>query len=173
MVTSFSDWEGTCLMHHGIKGQKWGVRRYQNPDGTLTPAGKKHEQKATYKSMKALGKEYAKQRRHNDFITEARKFVPKEKLKELAKMKKKAEIAYLSGKRKYDEAHDQPEDIAREKVINDILGKYAKKKIAGRSAGNELTRAIHRATDEMAYGNNYEDWEKWVRKYSKNKMTIG
>lgn len=29
------------LYHHGIKGQRWGVRRYQNPDGSLTPAGKK------------------------------------------------------------------------------------------------------------------------------------
>lgn len=29
------------LYHHGTKGQRWGVRRYQNPDGTLTPAGKK------------------------------------------------------------------------------------------------------------------------------------
>lgn len=29
------------IAHHGIKGQKWGVRRYQNPDGTLTDAGKK------------------------------------------------------------------------------------------------------------------------------------
>ena len=28
------------LAHHGIKGQKWGVRRYQNPDVTLTDAGK-------------------------------------------------------------------------------------------------------------------------------------
>lgn len=27
--------------HHGVKGQKWGVRRYRNKDGTLTPAGKK------------------------------------------------------------------------------------------------------------------------------------
>ena len=29
------------LYHHGIKGQKWGVRRYQNEDGSLTAAGKK------------------------------------------------------------------------------------------------------------------------------------
>lgn len=29
------------LMHYGIKGQKWGIRRYQNEDGTLTPAGRK------------------------------------------------------------------------------------------------------------------------------------
>lgn len=29
------------LSHHGIKGQKWGIRRYQNADGTWTTAGKK------------------------------------------------------------------------------------------------------------------------------------
>lgn len=30
------------LEHHGIFGQRWGIRRYQNKDGTLTPLGKKH-----------------------------------------------------------------------------------------------------------------------------------
>lgn len=30
------------LYHHGIKGMKWGVRRYQNKDGTLTAEGRKH-----------------------------------------------------------------------------------------------------------------------------------
>ena len=29
----------TVLQHHGILGQKWGIRRFQNPDGSLTPRG--------------------------------------------------------------------------------------------------------------------------------------
>lgn len=35
----------TELYHHGIKGQKWGIRRFQNKDGSLTPAGKKRASK--------------------------------------------------------------------------------------------------------------------------------
>ena len=36
------------LTHYGILGMKWGIRRYQNPDGTLTPAGKKRYVKKEY-----------------------------------------------------------------------------------------------------------------------------
>ena len=48
------------LYHHGIKGQKWGVRRFQKKDGTLTPEGKKQdrsrdsERKPNAKLQKAI-----------------------------------------------------------------------------------------------------------------------
>lgn len=53
------------LYHHGIKGQRWGIRRYQNPDGSLTEAGKKHHEKVlnsenakyVYKHRKELSDE--------------------------------------------------------------------------------------------------------------------
>lgn len=37
-IAGFGD---NSLYHHGIKGQKWGIRRFQNPDGSLTDAGRK------------------------------------------------------------------------------------------------------------------------------------
>lgn len=45
MATRFDDWEGQYLEHYGVLGMKWGQRRYQNSDGSLTAAGKKHYEK--------------------------------------------------------------------------------------------------------------------------------
>lgn len=52
----------TYLMHHGIKGQKWGVRRFQDAAGNLTAAGKKRyrDYVDTRKNQKAYEKDIKK-----------------------------------------------------------------------------------------------------------------
>lgn len=48
--------ETNSLKHHGILGMKWGVRRYQNKDGSLTPAGKRKAAKMKDEYTKLTGK---------------------------------------------------------------------------------------------------------------------
>lgn len=58
VIVNGSLYSTTELYHHGVKGMKWGVRRYQNKDGSLTPAGKKRE--LTDEERKARNKKIAK-----------------------------------------------------------------------------------------------------------------
>lgn len=55
--TTYNDY----LCHYGIKGMKWGIRRYQNEDGTLTAAGKK---RAASQAMKKADQEAREDRKN-------------------------------------------------------------------------------------------------------------
>lgn len=52
MAGYYAVYNDEYLMHHGVKGMKWGIRRFRNRDGSLTPAGKRHYQKKVYKDIK-------------------------------------------------------------------------------------------------------------------------
>lgn len=64
---SFADVADEYLCHHGIKGQKWGIRRFQNTDGSLTAAGKDR-----YGYGSSDGKSFSTKlvEKHNDRIKE-------------------------------------------------------------------------------------------------------
>ena len=57
------------IRHFGIKGMRWGVRRYQNEDGSLTPAGKKRYSKEYEKLSEKVTSDL--QKKSNDMYIES------------------------------------------------------------------------------------------------------
>lgn len=74
-----------ALYHHGIKGQKWGVRKYQNPDGSLTEAGKRRYEKIDYK----INKYNIQKRFYNDTVNTANKSLRSDYENRVARIKSK------------------------------------------------------------------------------------
>lgn len=99
------------LAHHGVKGQKWGIRRYQNEDGTLTAEGKKlYYQKinAANNQLKALrvgdqkAVDYWKKKQDEIAAIERKnKVISMNKLKMIGENKVKYTTMYI-GKKDYD-----------------------------------------------------------------------
>lgn len=54
------------LRHFGIKGMKWGIRRYQNSDGSLTDAGKKRYSNVDTIRSKKTGENFTLPRGETD-----------------------------------------------------------------------------------------------------------
>ena len=89
------------LYHHGIRDQKWGIRRFQNADGTLTPAGKERYLKgggmSEYKKhlieRRNMKLEAHKRNKSADFD---------EKRKEYVNKSKKKRDSIVAGAKKYE-----------------------------------------------------------------------
>ena len=88
----FSD---NYLEHHGILGMKWGVRRYQNEDGSLTDAGKRRYSKGLYKTLKNKSSEVYRDKK---FMSAMENGKPAKAFKELEKASKEYDEFVSNGR---------------------------------------------------------------------------
>ena len=92
--------EYNALYHHGIKGQKWGVRRFRNADGTLTAAGKRRSKtSADSAKVKAIRKKKVSQMSNEELRDANNRLQLERQYKDLTKKKsagKKAVQAFVT-----------------------------------------------------------------------------
>ena len=116
------------LEHHGILGQKWGIRRFQNPDGSLTPEGR-IRYGLSDKDRDTLVKEWHNKRASN--ISPGSKFyrtVMKNKAvkEQVKKMVNKYKDQYIKIGKKYQKADENDDENILDDLDLKIINLYSK-----------------------------------------------
>ena len=160
----------SILIHHGILGQKWGVRRFQNKDGTLTAAGKKrfydesgalnkkglrYEKKIGKRADKLLNEIY-----RGPMNSKAREFNSKEN-QELRRLDKaRSELNWNKLSRK--------EQIDRQKMLRKAINAENEADTSLMLASEYVHNNLNKFTNEMKRHESYQkEAEKWYETYEK------
>ena len=138
-----------ALVHAGILKMRWGVRRYQNPDGTYTELGKQRKAELRRKRLSKLAKKRYAAKKRSEKVGAVSRFVNK---LPVVGYKKKAIQAKAEKRRVADMSDDElKRRIARMKLENEYNDQYNKlhpKKqhkilnAIGKFAGTTLRKAL-------------------------------
>lgn len=155
------------LYHYGIPGQKWGVRRFQNPDGSLTEAGLKRYSSKEDKLLKKAYAPFYKGIRKNGFAgretARSRKAVLKlNKIRYVPRAKIAKQIAQDEGRKRAKEQDD---------AANYMINKYGRSdrtyEILERiDTGGSLKGIKFKSKTEK------KDWEEYRNKVEQNRKAL-
>lgn len=152
------------LYHHGIKGMRWGVRRYQNKDGSLTPAGEKRRAKLEGKIEK-LGGSSKKSSGDSDSAATApakKKTASEMDDNELAKAINRARM-----EDEYNRLRPEPKPVEKHAFMKQFVNDAVKPAMinSGRKfVESSMTQAIEKLTKGKADPNTVEALRKTYEK---------
>ena len=157
------------LYHHGILGQRWGVRRFQNADGSLPAAGRKRVSKLEKKYSKLTGTDL-KKKKISDEESRTRTTKPKKakSIKDLSTEELREKTNRLNAERDYINAKRDVSKLTAKQVSKGrrIANKVVKEVItpAAIDMGKQVSKSI------MAkYGNKAFKFEGEFKLHPNNK----
>ena len=132
------------LYHYGVKGMKWGVRRYQNKDGSPNQLGKKHRRRAldvnSTKTSELLEKAYK-----NGSIQVGRDYIT-DMLKVRARISRSFELGDIYGQE------------IRSKIDKTTYSTTAKKREAINEAFSKKLREVEQTGDSALCDSVWQQW---------------
>lgn len=160
------------LMHHGIKGQKWGVRRFQNADGTWTAAGKERygdgdndggSRSVAGTARRALAKVYDVNERF--YNKTGNKVMASMNAASKAEQIKKAEVADKAAAERKAQKIEAKESAKAEKAAKEAA--RVDSSIAKNSATRRVAEDYHRLTDREFAGKYQTSKKTFAKRYEK------
>ena len=134
------------LYHWGIKGMKWGVRRYQNPDGSLTAAGKKR-----YTNPDGSLNEKGKKKFGNSVKSDAE--IPKRKTaKDMTDEELDKAINRARKEDEYNRLRPEPKEEIKDSNYKKLMTKVVNEMIVPaviQSGRNALQKALDKQANEL------------------------
>lgn len=142
------------IEHHGVKGQKWGIRRYQNPDGSLTEKGKNKVLKMYQKIEKTYDRMITKSDKYAANAKKKGKTGKEKTWNYASEMNRKAKAERLSklGNMTYQE-------FKKSKSKDRFLGLYSQRFMDRNSSAIDMTSKITRWNERYnQFGNRIQSW---------------
>lgn len=107
------------LQHYGVLGMHWGIRRYQNKDGSLTPAGKRHNLEILGKKVKETDSYDTMKSKLYDSVIKFKKTTPKKELDDIDFHYHMYRTGRIPGTEKY---YKQKTNDEITKLVDEVIG---------------------------------------------------